>query len=284
MCYQPIQIKNPKFGEPGQEQYLLVNCRQCLECRQKRANEWAVRCMAEAKKFDHNCFITLTYEKSPILLVKRDLQLFFKRLRKAIAPVKIKFFAVGEYGSQHHRPHYHAIIFGYDFPDKYLWSKSKRGHTIYRSSTLEKVWTFGNSTIQSVTYDSCAYCALYSSPQKYEMPVYLRSVPEFNLMSKNLGTDFLLDNMPKYLQTDEIWYNGHKINIPQYILNKYFGDGIKRDYNPIYCDLKRTRSDKYKKSLDWRKNYTEKELWETPLADRKYLKENAKKWLTRSNL
>ena len=139
------QIKNPKFGLPGQEQYLLVNCRKCLECRQKRANEWAVRCMAEAHNYEHNAFITLTYEKNPITLQKRDLQLFFKRLRKALLGVKIKYFAVGEYGTQRWRPHYHAIIFGYDFPDKYLWSKSKRGNVIYRSNLLEKVWTFGNS-------------------------------------------------------------------------------------------------------------------------------------------
>lgn len=280
MCYQPIQIKNPKYGLPGEEQYLLVNCRKCIECRQKRANEWAVRCMAEAQKYEHNSFITLTYEKSPLWLQKRDLQLFFKRLRKAIAPVKIKYFSCGEYGSEKHRPHYHAIIFGYDFQDKFLWSKSKRGHSIYRSPLLEKVWTLGNSTVQSVTYDTCGYCALYSSPQKHEMPKLLQSVPEFNLMSKNLGKEFLMANMEKYLLTDEIWFDGHKINIPQYALNKYFGDGVKRDFNPVYVNLKRARKVKYDVSLDWRKDYTEEQLWKTPLSQRKYLRENARKRLT----
>lgn len=124
MCYQPIQIENPKFGMVGQERYLLVNCRKCLECRQKRANEWALRCMAEAQKYQQNCFLTLTYEKSPLFLKKRDLQLFLKRFRKAIYPHKIKYFACGEYGSKNYRPHFHLIIFGYDFEDKYLWSRS----------------------------------------------------------------------------------------------------------------------------------------------------------------
>lgn len=279
MCYQPIQIKNPKYGMPGEMQFLIVNCRKCLECRQKRANEWALRCMAEAQKYSQNCFITLTYAKSPIWLQKRDLQLFFKRLRKAIYPAKIKYFACGEYGTLKHRPHYHCIVFGYDFEDKYLWSKSPKGYPIFRSNTLEKIWTAGNSTVQAVTIDSCAYCALYSSPQKHEMPKLLQTVPEFNLMSKNLGTDFLLENMETYLQTDEIWYDGKKHNIPQYILNKYFGEGVKRDYNPSYVALKRARNEKYQKSLDWRKQYTEKELWETPLEQRKYLRENAKKRL-----
>lgn len=281
MCYQPIQIKNPKYGLPGEAQYLIVNCRKCLECRQKRANEWALRCMAEAHKYTQNSFITLTYEKSPIWLQKRDLQLFFKRLRKAIAPVKIKYFACGEYGSLKHRPHYHCIIFGYDFADKYFWSKSPKGYPIFRSNLLEKIWTAGNSTVEDVTIDSCAYCSLYSSPQVHEMPVHLRSVPEFNLMSKNLGVDFLLSNIDTYLLTDEIWLDGKRHNIPQYILNKHFGIGVARDYNAQYCELKRKRNEKYQKSLDWRKVYTEKELFEMPLVDRKYLRENAKKRLTK---
>lgn len=279
MCYQPIQIKNPKFGLLGEEQYLLVNCRKCLECRQKRANEWALRCMAEAQKYTQNCFITLTYEKSPIWLQKRDLQLFFKRLRKAIAPVKIKFFACGEYGTKRSRPHYHAIIFGYDFADKYLWSKSPKGYPIFRSNILEKIWTLGNSTVQAVTIDSCAYCALYSSPQKHEMPKHLQAVPEFNLMSKNLGSDFLLSNMETYLKTDEIWFEGKKYNIPQYILNKYYGED--KDLNIEYRVLKRIRKTKYDISLDWRKEYTQEQLWQTPLEQRKYLRENAKKRLTK---
>ena len=281
MCYQPIQIENPKFGMVGQERYLLVNCRKCLECRQKRANEWALRCMAEAQKYQQNCFLTLTYEKSPFFLNKRDLQLFLKRLRKAIYPHKIKYFACGEYGSKNYRPHFHLIIFGYDFEDKYLWSRSGRNHVIYRSNKLETIWKFGYCTVQEVTTNSCAYCALYSSPQKHEMPKLLQAYPEFNLMSKNLGTDFLLSNMEKYLLTDEVYHDGKKYNIPQYILNKYFGD-IGKLIDDRYLELKRKRKIKYDLSLDWRKDYTEKELWETPYDQRKYLRENAKKRLTKT--
>lgn len=281
MCYQPIQIKNPKFGIVGQEQYLLVNCRKCLECRQKRANEWALRCMAEAQKYTQNCFLTLTYEKSPFFLNKRDLQLFLKRFRKAIYPHKIKYFACGEYGSKNYRPHFHLIVFGYDFEDKYLWSKSSRNHVIYRSNLLESLWKFGYCTVQDVTTNSCAYCALYSSPQKHEMPKILQAYPEFNLMSKNLGTDFLLSNMETYLQTDEVYHDGKKYNIPQYILNKYFGDDGKLT-DVRYLKLKHERKQKYDLSLDWRKDYTEQELWQTPYEQRKYLRENAKKRLTKT--
>lgn len=58
-------------------------------------------------------FITLTYDDEHLPpgaeLSKRDLQLFIKRLRKRNPG--IRYFAVGEYGSQKGRPHYHAVIF-----------------------------------------------------------------------------------------------------------------------------------------------------------------------------
>ena len=165
MCYKPIEIGVPVFGRETKK-YMLVNCRQCLECRQKRAKEWALRCMTEAKKYSETCFITLTYEKSPLLLVKKDLQDFLKRLRFAIRPRKIRYFACGEYGDLKRRPHFHILIFGYDFPDKYLSSKSGRGYSIYDSDELTKLWGKGLVTVQDMTMNSCAYCALYSSKPK----------------------------------------------------------------------------------------------------------------------
>lgn len=61
-------------------------------------------------------FITLTYspEKVPAngSLVPKDLQDWLKRYRKACAPVRLRFYAVGEYGDQSQRPHYHIACFG----------------------------------------------------------------------------------------------------------------------------------------------------------------------------
>jgi hypothetical protein len=38
--------------------------------------------------------------------------------------LKVRFFHCGEYGDLTRRPHYHALIFGYDFPDRILLKKS----------------------------------------------------------------------------------------------------------------------------------------------------------------
>jgi hypothetical protein len=83
-----------------------------------------------------------------------------KRLRKALPDVKIRYFHCGEYGTLLSRPHYHAVIFGYDFPDKKLWSR-RHGVNLFRSASLERLWPFGFSTIGEVTFESCAYVARY---------------------------------------------------------------------------------------------------------------------------
>lgn len=46
-------------------------------------------------------------------LEPKHLQAWLKRFREAIRPLKVRFFACGEYGENTHRPHYHVIIFGH---------------------------------------------------------------------------------------------------------------------------------------------------------------------------
>ena len=98
-------------------------------------------------------------------LVKRDLQLFVKKLRKSQDKdglAKVKYYAVGEYGENYGRPHYHAALFGEDFSDdRYVWRTTESGHTVYRSPRLEKLWTLGNCEIGELTFESAAYVARY---------------------------------------------------------------------------------------------------------------------------
>jgi hypothetical protein len=119
--------------------------------------------MHEAQMHQANSFITLTYNNEHLpsdkSIHKEHLQKFFKRLRKNTG-IKLRYFACGEYGEQNNRPHYHAIIFGYDFPDRQLHTM-RNGNALYRSPELEKAWTFGHSLIGEVSFQSCAYVARY---------------------------------------------------------------------------------------------------------------------------
>jgi len=106
------------------------------------------------------------------------------------------------------RPHHHACIFNFDFPDKELW-KVKQGNRLYRSRILEDLWSdpktkrsMGFCTVGEVTFESAAYVARYilkKFTNKDEEKVnehYKGKHPEFVTMSRNpgIGKDFY----PKY--------------------------------------------------------------------------------------
>lgn len=122
-----------------------------------------MRCYHEAQLHEENCFLTLTYDDEHLpedgSLDLRHFQLFMKRFRKRCGE-GIRFFHCGEYGSKHRRPHYHAIIFGYDFKDKKFF-KMVNDYPLYTSVFLDSIWELGYSTIGDVTFQSAAYVARY---------------------------------------------------------------------------------------------------------------------------
>ena len=78
-----------------------------------------MRCLHEASLYDNNCFITLTFNDEYVMpsLDKSIFQKFMKRLRRMFPDARIRYFMCGEYGDKLSRPHYHACLFGFDFPD-----------------------------------------------------------------------------------------------------------------------------------------------------------------------
>lgn len=90
-----------------------VPCGKCAFCIKKSIDAWCLRLYHEMEVSSSAFFLTLTYndEHQPPgdEVSKRDLQLFIKRLRK-VNP-GIRYFAIGEYGTEKGRPHYHAVIF-----------------------------------------------------------------------------------------------------------------------------------------------------------------------------
>lgn len=218
MCYDPITIVDEKTRLPQ-----LVSCRRCIECMQTRANEWAVRGHYELIQHQQNCFITLTYDdkNNPVVLVKKHMQDFVKRLRKTIDPAKIKYFAAGEYGDQRLRPHFHIIIFGYDFNDKEYVRKSQSDLPIYESKQLQKLWKYGIAIVQEANANTIRYSAKYNAKLKNALPEHLQKFPEFNTMSQNLGIEGLIDNMETFIKTDQIYLDGFAYKIPNKALEKY---------------------------------------------------------------
>lgn len=173
-CFHPLKAwRGRKRGPSGKTAIVFkqedscgvevtLPCGQCIGCRLERSRQWAVRCMHESQLHEDNCFITLTYSDSYIpasgSLVKRDFQLFCKRLRKRVG--SFRFFHCGEYGESLQRPHYHACIFGLDFFDKKLYTE-RDGIKLYESPLLNEVWGLGFATVGALTFESAAYVARY---------------------------------------------------------------------------------------------------------------------------
>ncbi|AXH74630.1 MAG: replication initiator protein [Microviridae sp.] len=132
---------------------------------------WAVRCVHEASLHDANCCVTLTYDEDHLPehgnLVYRDFQLFLKRLRKFVAPVKVRFFCGGEYGDRSSRPHFHALLFGYCFPDLVVHSSRDGVARLWTSVIADRLWQNGNVVVGECTFESAAYIARYLLGKQY---------------------------------------------------------------------------------------------------------------------
>lgn len=132
----------------------------------RRRLDWAIRCTLESLEHERNCVLTLTYRPEDLppdgSLVPKELTDFLKRLRYFLDE-SFRYFAVGEYGAggPGDNPHYHVLLFGVDFADKYFWKKSPKGTIQYRSEVLEKAWTKGFSSIGDMSWDSAQYVAGY---------------------------------------------------------------------------------------------------------------------------
>ena len=256
-CYHPIVAYQHKFRKTKNGKSLIdfqggsvrewdeikLPCGRCIGCRLERSRQWALRCIHEAEYHDKNCFITLTFNDENLnsdgSLVKRDFVLFMKSLRKKVFEeygCRIRFFHCGEYGELHQRPHHHAIIFGFDFPDKKLW-RVVDGFPLYRSKLLESVWPFGFSSIAGCTFESCAYVARYILKKingEEAEEHYKGRVPEYVTMSRRpgIGYQWLMDH-PEIYNRDEVVYKNHKGKMihakPPHYYDKIF-DSIAPDY------------------------------------------------------
>jgi hypothetical protein len=198
--------------------------------------------MHEARYHEHNSFITLTYADENLPadggLALPDLQGFFKRLRARAdysSGAKLRFFACGEYGENTLRPHYHALVFGYDFDDKRRIAVTSKGYPRYESELLSEIWGKGHTELGSVTHQSAGYVARYTMKKingDLAKEYYLRPHPvtgqlhqvrpEFGTMSKKpgIGSRYVEDFKSDFYPSDFIIVDGQRTPVPKFYLSK----------------------------------------------------------------
>lgn len=227
-----------KFYFDVSGEFILLPCGQCTSCRLNKSRDWATRCVLEAKMHKENCFITLTYNDeylpSDLSLRKKDFTDFIKRLRKN-TDCKIRYFAAGEYGELHQRPHYHACLFGWRPDDLKLYT-IRNGISLYQSESLLKAWQYkGFVTVGDVTFESAAYVARYVMKKVYGPSAdehYDGRQPEYTVMSRRPGiaaTFFEKYSTDIYGKDFIVIRDGIKCKPPKYfdrIFDDYYGDGM----------------------------------------------------------
>lgn len=228
-CYFPFK------GEEG----IPFQCGKCPYCLQRRANDWVFKCIQEAKVSISAHWCTFTYvqpnitEKGFMTIDKTSLQKFFKRLRKKYPEThpKIKYYAVGEYGTKTLRPHYHAIIFN-----------------AHREDILE-AWTgvYGETENGLVHFDlvnenTVMYTTKYMMKSK-KVPLFEGDdrIPEFQLFSKGLGISYLSKQVIEWHKADPtrlyVTVDGFKKALPRYFRLKIY-DELERQKQAEYAQQK----------------------------------------------
>jgi len=246
-CYKPLSGYRARVPEASGKYKIVFNpmqgyldlpvtvpCGQCIGCRLERSRQWAMRCVFESSLHVDNCFITLTYDDDHLPANKSldvtHFQKFMKRLRFEYGN-GIRFFHCGEYGDKYGRPHYHAILFNCDFPDKYFWQMSGN-QKLYRSDILEELWPFGISSIGEVTVKSVAYVARYTLKKRLSFSTetgLCKPVPEYVTMSRRPGIAsewfnlFCTDVYPN----DSLIFNGLEYRPPRYF------DKLLEKFDPV---------------------------------------------------
>lgn len=121
-CPTPITLTLQKPDKWTGRKTRPVPCGKCGACQTSRRNEWTFRIKQEYEVSENGYFITMTYSDENLqygstnkpILVKKDFQDFMKRLREyqsGVTKTKIRYYCVGEYGTNTQRPHYHALLF-----------------------------------------------------------------------------------------------------------------------------------------------------------------------------
>lgn len=241
MCYTPITVKNSNGDE------VQVPCSKCPACTSRRVSAWSFRIMQEYKRSTSAQFITLTYDNSNVPITPRGfmslhettyeyriarrgknrgnnilaqidshLQSFFKRLRKAQfgnQASNIKYYACGEYGGITNRPHYHCILFN------------------AKLELIQEAWNMGQIHYGEVNEASVGYTLKYMcKPSRIPMHKNDDRVPEYALMSKKLGDNYITPEIIKWHHADKnnrMYCNledGKKITMPRYYKEKIYDE------------------------------------------------------------
>lgn len=194
-----MMCHNPYTTASGQ----AYGCGQCLSCRINRRRIWAHRIKLECKEYKENAFVTLTYAQR----FPEDMSLRPKRLKrftdllnhrsKRLLGSKMRYFAVGEYGDEGMRPHFHLVLFGYPACERWPTPRlrPKYNKCCAHCDFIGDIWPEGRIQVEPMSDGLAHYIGGYVT-KKLTDKSDLRlngTYPEFARPSKGIGKGAMHD-------------------------------------------------------------------------------------------
>lgn len=219
-CTNPHLIwphRSVEWCDANEEYPVSVPCGKCIPCLVNKRADWIFRLEQEYRASKIALFVTLTYDQKHLpsngSLVKKHVQLYLKKLRKQDKKengiTKIRYFGVGEYGTQFGRPHYHILLFNVEeHLARQCW-RDRRGNPI------------GNVHVGQVTFASIGYATKYIVQTDKDNPRWEVVERPFCLMSRayGIGGKYLTDEMVQWHRNNDKNYvirDGQKARLPRF--------------------------------------------------------------------
>ena len=204
------------------------------------------------------------------LLYYPDLQRFLKRLRKYLSKFfkdeKIRYYAIGEYGTSSYRPHWHLLLFTNSnevarflqntFYENRVLSKPSR--TINSSVLLDSLWQYGCNTIDKTDGNASGYISNYVVGSSVLPSILTKLAPQKTFHSVRFGCpysksevrDFLVarnyerftrieyvDPASNTLESRPLWRSYYDLFFPQFVGVNSLSDEEKYRVLTIYPKL-----------------------------------------------
>lgn len=148
MCGSPIRL--PDGTELG--------CRKCWQCLKQKSQDWVGRCIAESRTASASRFVTLTYgggdHPAAQFLTYEHVQRWLVEVRRK---AKVRYLAVGEYGSEKGRAHWHVLLF---------YESGKVPEVELNKRINHKMWPHGFSQWEEISTQAIRYCVKYVQKDK----------------------------------------------------------------------------------------------------------------------
>lgn len=160
---------------------------------------------------------------------KKDVDRFIRYLRKVVG-TGVRYFLVSEYGGDHHRPHYHCVLF------------NTRRDVLELREIVDKCWRRGRTQVEYISQGRIHYITKYALKDSEQFGSADRSSPLYPFRrfstggthQKGLGYNYISARSSEFHINDNEHFrlyvniNGdRRLRMPRYFKDRIFDDDMR---------------------------------------------------------